>query len=234
MSRYTGGLWNLGQNRDPVRAANQVHALLRTHDLDFLLTCETSDYTEALIAELDGTPWQFSGYTKDPMRRYGSHVPARDSAVIMRREYPSYRLLHEMGGVRWERGQGREGLHDPRLMVSDLIDGKFRVGSVHLPPTPRLVKFPLRDKAHRTMMRHLDAVVDGWQSRWLLGGDWNMKAGVTGPDTPKALAERRGAQIKGTGGIDYPMGYEVTLRHPERIQYGTSDHDPIKFEVVVR
>lgn len=209
--------------------AGEVLRLLEREELDFLLTQEMGQYVGAIDRKLQGSPWRLS-------TRRGGTFSQRDSGVVMRRKYPSKMRVHDLGGVEWERGQGRPGLHHSRTAISDSIDnGALRVMSVHLPPTPRLDRFPLRDKAHRVAIRHLHEDVHDWKAPLLLGGDWNMQPDVRGTvtsPTPLWLAEHIGAKITGNR-IDYVMARDADVREYHRIDFGGADHRPVLFDVVV-
>ena len=225
-----GGTWNLGPGRKPESVADEVYLFLRLERLDWLTVQEAARYVNAIAKRLRGTPW------KIVYNRFGS-VRRRDSAVIVRRKLGArWKRTHNLGTGKWERRPGRPGLHDGRDMVSVQVGRKgfrYRVGAFHLPPTPGLEKYPLRNRAWWGGVHTLGKITARWAKNkrltgWVLSGDGNTRKG----DKRMArLIETTNADDLVWDGIDGAIAYNLELYGMREVDFGNSDHRPVVFKV---
>lgn len=210
--------WNLRVGRPPHVVANEVETFLDDHNLDVLCVQEAAQYVGALRRRLRGEFRVLHGR--------GSRS-RRDSAVIVRKGARVRRKrVHRLGGIAWERGKGRPGLHDPRHMTSVNVCG-VRFGSVHLPPTPHARTLRLRRLSHAADVDRLVRIVRRWtrQGAWVAAGDWNARP------SSQYVAPLRGLGLPYGDGIDWVLASGVTVSDFERQTFGSSDHKPRTFNV---
>ena len=223
-----GGAWNLrkGRNRDHV--AREVLTLLRRRKLHFLAVHEAADYIDTLRPYLRRRGYRVHCYQ-------GGDLPARDTAVISKMTVTARaKLLHDMGGVRWERSRRNRhmGLHPSRKHVSVRV-GWLRVMAMHGPPTPNYPRtLPLRHAAHAAWMDRLEQIMGWWVPKpYVITGDGNLSARS---DQITNLCSATGATVHGRG-IDFTLsGPKVRVSDWVSIGFGDSDHDPQLFDVSYR
>lgn len=219
MIEHRAGSYNLRVGRSPMLVANEVEALLDDEGLDWLAVQEAGQYVRTLRRRLRGQ-----------YRVYASSGGASATAVLVRKGLRARgRRDHWLGGLGWERGQGRPGWHEPRRMESVRVGGRggYRVGSVHLPPTPHAKSLPGRGRAHARAVEVLTRIVRRWSRRggWVLAGDWNATpdSGYVAPVVGHGKALGRG--------IDWVLASGVQVSNVKHVKHGTSDHDPRVFTV---
>lgn len=222
--RHRGGSWNTRVGRNPAVVADEVEALLASRDLDWLCLQEAGQYVDQLRRQLHGSHRVHAGR--------GSRS-RRDSVVIVRYGLRSrWKRVHPLGGIGWERGNGRPGLHPPRHMTSVRVAGLrgYRVGSVHLAPTPWATRLPRRGDSHARSVRVLRRITRRWSARlvrWVLPGDWNAT-----PHSKFVLDLHSVGEPRGTG-IDWVLRSPgLAIVELRDVDHGTSDHRPVIFTVV--
>lgn len=219
-----GGTWNLHQGRAVDTVVAEVVEFVTSEDLDFLAVQEASSYLGRKMRRA----LREHGYKIG--RAWAPDRSARDSAIITRKtRRAGGARMHRLGGIGWERGKGRPGLHWPRTAQSLRVDW-LRVLDVHQPPGPFGPAFPLRRKANEKGYQRVARIVTRWIKRgisWVGPGDWNRE-----PSDPvvKAFIAATGAEVTGSG-IDWIASHGVTVSNVRKHKFGTSDHRPVTFTV---
>lgn len=226
--KLRGGEWNLQVGRNKGLVCREVHGLLKRRGLHFLVVVEASTYIDTLKPYLRKRGYRVHCYPNGDQ-------PARDTAVITRMSVRArVKLLHEMGGVRWERSAKNRhmGLHPPRKHVSVRV-GWLRVMALHAPPTPQYPRaYPLRAEAHRAHMDRLEQIMRHWVGRpYVIAGDGNTS--VRG-DRITNLCNATGATARGRGIEMALAGPRARVTDWVSLVYGDSDHDPQLFDVSYR
>ena len=209
--RHRGGTLNLRLGR----ATRKVPGVLRRHRLDWLA-----------VQELNGRGSWLSNRLGERWRVVVG--PDGDSALIVRADLRvQFPARHHLGGVEWERGKGRPGLHPSRMAASARVGGRdgYRVLVYHGPPGPHYdVRFPLRRAASDVSLERLAAICRRWSNRgrgWVAVGDFNVQ---TADPRVRSLAARLRASIVGWG-IDYALASEgLRVSHMRAHRVARTDH----------
>lgn len=182
--RLRVGLWNMQRDRPADKVLRQVLDVIKSHRLDVLLLCESSDYVREL-AQLRG--WRLrTGY---------AGVPGSRETAILVRENLELGTAHapRLNRAGWITVRG--GRTAPKYCPTVVVDGWLRVAVVHTPPSCRFrggghgpVGPVRRVAAYVGMMRRLRLFVRRHRGPLLIAADWNATPAARGPFSPHWLA----------------------------------------------
>jgi len=217
----TGAVWNAKSGRLPRTVKQQLQDLLDEHRPAFLLGSEFNGYIPQL-STLDG--WRLAIH----------HLSG--TAILVRDDIEAkFANTFRLGTTPWPyriNSARPVRLHPPRGGCKAIIDGWLDAVSIHMVPDPD--HSPVRTRAYNQGIRRLTAYADDRPARPLLiGGDWNKPARKTGPNTPRQLADRIGAEVTyEPGDVLYVLNRKCDVDHVRTIDgAGGSDHALFLFTV---
>lgn len=210
-----GGVFNVRISRPAADVAADVRGLVEDHDLDFLLLQEVHEHHVDALNALPGL-------------RVAVWDPSGTAVIVRKSETVTSARAIPLGMLPWIFNRK---VHRPRGLATCMLDGWLRVGSVHMVPAPFTSRS--RPLAYAENCRKLITIGKRARRSLLLAGDWNKSAVVTGPNTPRDVADAIGATITKAGRIDFPMTRDCTVSNVTVLPESAtgSDHAPVLFTI---